>query len=82
MVAVGWWWPCRGGGRCGCGLIVAVWGVFGDAACHVIGVGTCCPNVPNHMWAGSSAVKRVLYCYRKRSGVRISQKTNVFFAPI
>ena len=52
---------CSGGG-CGCGWIVPVWGLFGDTACHVIGVGTCCPNVLSHMWAGSSAVKRVLYC--------------------
>ena len=33
------------------------WVCLGDAACHVINVGTCCPNLYNQRWAGSSAVK-------------------------
>ena len=34
------------------------WVCLGDAACHVINVGTCCPNLYSQRWASSSAVKR------------------------
>ena len=42
--------------------MVAVWFLvcLGDAACHVIDVGTCCPNLPNLSCPSSSAVERVL----------------------
>ena len=57
---VGLWW-CTGGrgggGGCGCSLIVAIWGLFGDLAYHVISVSTCCLNTDMQLWASSSAVK-------------------------
>jgi hypothetical protein len=53
-------------------VVVAVglpfWVCLGDAACHVIDVGTCCPNWCNQTWAGSSAVKRVLIVTAKVEG--------------
>src|SRR5258705_136227 len=43
-------------------VVAAVWLPFsvclGDAACHVIDVGTCCPNLPQLWCPGSSAVER------------------------
>jgi hypothetical protein len=40
-----------GGGCCCCVVVRCVWLPFwvclGDAACHVIYVGTCCPNLSN-----------------------------------
>ena len=36
------------------------WVRLGDAASHVSDVGTCCPNLYNQKWPGSSAVKHVL----------------------
>jgi hypothetical protein len=56
-----WWWWTR--------LWLPFWVCLGDAACHVIYMGTYRPNLCNQMWAGSSAVKRGFYCYRKKSGV-------------
>ena len=35
-----------------------------------------------HTSTCGSTVKRVLYCYRKRSGVRIHEETNVFLHQI
>ena len=35
-------------------------GDMGDVASHVSNVGTCCPNLCNQRWPGSSVVKRVL----------------------
>ena len=43
-------------------------------------VGTWWPNLHNHPWAGSSVVKCMLYCQRRRSRVRICQKNKCFFA--
>jgi hypothetical protein len=43
--------------------VVVAWLPFwrlGDAASHVSDVGTCCPNLCNQRWLGSSVVKRVL----------------------
>ena len=51
---------------------------LGDVASHVIDVGTYCPNLCDHTWASSSAVKCVFYSYRKRSGVQIRENLNVF----
>jgi hypothetical protein len=46
VVAGSWWWLLLGRGA-----LRAVWLPFwvclGDAACHVIHVCTCCPNLPN-----------------------------------
>ena len=69
VVATLWWWwlllGC-GGGCDGCSFnLVAIFGLFGDAACHVIDVGTYRLNLRNQGWASSSAVKRVLYCDRE-----------------
>src|ERR1700683_4378892 len=59
--------------------VVRLWlPCLGDVACHVIKVGTLRPNLHNQLWAGSSTVKRVLYCYHERSSVRIREKPNVF----
>ena len=51
---------------------------LGDAACHVIKAGTLRPNLHNQLWAGSSTVKCVVYCYHERSSVQIREKPNVF----
>ena len=55
---MGLWW-CTGGhgSGCGCSLIVAIWGLCGDVAYHVISVSTCCLNTDMQLWASSSAVK-------------------------
>jgi hypothetical protein len=37
-----------------------LWVRLGDAASHVSDVGTCCPNLYNQTWPGSSLVKRAL----------------------
>jgi hypothetical protein len=45
------------------GVVVAwlpFWVHLGDAASHVSNVGTCCPNLCNWRWPGSSAVKCML----------------------
>ena len=36
--------------------------------CHMIDVGTCCPNLCKHTWAGSPAVKRVFIVTAKVGG--------------
>jgi hypothetical protein len=68
----------------GRGALHAIWLPFwvclGDAACHVIYVGTCCPNSPNLRWAGSSAVKRVLIVTVEVGGSN-PQHNKWFFAP-
>ena len=71
----------RGGGCDGCGCdSVAIFGLFGDAACHVINVGTYCLNLDNLGWLGSSTVKRVLIVTAKVECSNL-RKDNHFFAP-
>jgi hypothetical protein len=52
------------GGGCGCACGLWLWLPFlvclGDAACHVVYVGTCCPNLHHHLWVGGSVVKHAL----------------------
>ena len=92
VVAGSWlWWLWMWCG-CGCGRgvdvvvdVAAVWLPFwvclGDAACHVINVSTCCPNLYNQGWAGSSVVKRVLIVTAQVGGSNL-QNNKCFFAPI
>lgn len=53
------------GGGCGFSCACGLWlwlpisVCLGDAACHVIYVGTCCPNLHHHLWVGGSVVKCV-----------------------
>ena len=61
-------------------LWVAIFGLFGDAACHVISVGTCCPNLHGVLWTDSSTVKRGIYCDREGRAFE-SAKSQLFFAP-
>src|ERR1700683_2210886 len=59
--------------------VVRLWlPCLGDVACHVIKAGTLRPDLHNQLWAGSSTVKCILYCYRERLSVRIREKENVF----
>jgi hypothetical protein len=75
-----WWW-----------LDVAVGGWMSLRLTDVVAVGVCLDDAASaeprrylsHPLACNTSndgltVKRVLYCRRKRSGVRIRQKTNVF----
>jgi cytochrome c551/c552 len=57
--------------------LVAIFGLFGDVACHVIDVGTCCPNLHNLAWAGSSVVKHRLIVTVKVECLN-PQKDNLF----
>ena len=45
--------------------------------CHVIDVGTCCPNLYKQTWAGSSAVQHVLIVTMKVGG--LNPQNNQFF---
>jgi hypothetical protein len=63
-----------------CDVWVAIFGSFGDVACHVISVGTCCPNLHCVLWTDSSAVKHDLYCDREGRAFE-SAKSQLFFAP-
>jgi hypothetical protein len=67
VVAGSWWWWLWLWN-----VAVVVWLLFwdclGDAACHVINVGTCCPNLYNWGWASSSVVKRVFIVTAKVGG--------------
>ena len=49
--------------------------------CHVIDVGTCCPNLYKQTWAGSSAVKHVLTVTVKVRGSNL-QNNNFFLHQI
>ena len=65
-------------------VAAAVWLPFsvclGDAACHVIDVGTYCLNLDNLEWLSSSMVKCVLIVTAKVEHLN-PQKDNHFFAP-
>jgi hypothetical protein len=71
VVAMGLWMWLR--------LWLPFWVCLGDAACHVINVGTCCPNLYNHKWPSSSAVKHPFIVTTKVRGSN-PQKNKCFFA--
>ena len=52
-----------------------------DVACHVISVGTCCPNSHIQSWASSSAVKREI-AVPVKVRVQICEKTDDFLHKI
>ena len=88
VVTDGYW--VAGGGRGyivvvvghggGCGLVE--WTKhgkqFGDTSCHVINVGTCCPNLLDNTWAGGSVVKCTLL-WLPEVGCLNPQNKNMFF---
>ena len=51
---------------------------LGDVAGHVIIVGTCCPNLHNQPWTGSSVVKHILIVIAKGQEFK-SVKKQFFF---
>jgi hypothetical protein len=65
VVVLVWWGGCAGGVVAGSWWMwLPLWLLFsiclGDAACHVINVGTCYLSLANQSWDGSSTVKHVL----------------------
>jgi hypothetical protein len=65
-------------------VVDQVWEQFGldlgDTACHVIKVGTCCPNWHNQPWASSSVVKRVLIVTVEGREFECVQKQTFFYS--
>ena len=61
---------------------MAVFVCLGDVASHVIIVGTCCPNLHNQPWTGSSVVKRVLIVTAKGRGFESAKKQMFFCAKL
>ena len=51
---------------------------LGDVGCHMINVGTCCPNLHNQSWASSLVVKCVLIVSAKGREFE-SVKKQMFF---
>ena len=58
-------------------LWLLFWVCWGEAVCHVIDVGTCCPNLCKQRWAVAQQLSTCLL-WLWRSGVRIHKITKFF----